>query len=56
MDEHLFSYRALAKFLGLSTGNFSLRMRGERNFTAKDIAKLVKIFNKPAEYLMARND
>ena len=31
-------------------------MRGERNFTRKDIAKLVEIFGLPAEYLLARDD
>ena len=31
-------------------------MRGKINFTAKDIAKPVEIFNKSAEYLMQRDD
>ncbi len=54
ISELQISYRSLAKLLSLSQSIFSRKMRGERNFTAKDIAKLVKIFNKPAEYLMAR--
>ncbi|MBR0261502.1 MAG: hypothetical protein IJQ85_06870 [Selenomonadaceae bacterium] len=36
--------------------NLSRKMRGKIKFTAKDIAKLVEIFGKPAEYLMARAD
>lgn len=54
--ERRFSYSMLAKLMGLSMVNISRKMRNERNFTAKDIAKLVEIFGLPAEYLMARED
>ena len=56
MDKHMFSYSSLAKLMGLSRQSVSAKMRGENNFTIKDILKLVEIFNKPAEYLMARDD
>ena len=56
IDKHKLSYRTLEKLLGLSTGCISMKMRGERKFTARDITKLVEIFGKPAEYLMARDD
>lgn len=56
MDKQQISYRDLSKLLGLSQANFSRKMIGLRKFTNKDIAKLVEIFNKPAEYLLARDD
>ncbi len=40
----------------LSLMSVSLKMREKYNFTVKDIAKLVEIFGKPAEYLMQRDD
>ncbi len=40
----------------LSLMSVSLTMREKYNFTVKDIAKLVEIFGKPAEYLMQRDD
>ncbi|MBE8949754.1 MAG: helix-turn-helix domain-containing protein [Quinella sp. 3Q1] len=56
MDELHITYRGLTILMGVSIVNISRKMRGERNFTAKDIAKLVEIFGCPAEYLMARDD
>ena len=56
MDKHYISYAALAKLLGLARRTVSEKMRGEYNFTAQNIAKLVEIFDKPAEYLIARDD
>lgn len=56
MDKQYISYTALGELLGLSYQTISKKMRGERNFTAKDIAKLVEIFGKPAEYLLERDD
>lgn len=56
LKKYRFTYVALAERMGLSIANFSRKMRGERNFTAKDIAKLVEIFDKPAKYLIARNN
>ena len=56
INEHKLSYRALAKLMGLSLKSISFKMHGERKFTAEDIAKLVEIFGKPAEYLMKRDD
>ena len=54
LDARQMSYAALAKLLGLSAGKVSMKMRCERNFTAKDKAKLVEIFGKPIEYLLER--
>ena len=56
LDARQLSYNGLAKLLDLSHQNISLKMSGKKNFTAKDSAKLVEIFDKPAEYLMARDD
>ena len=56
LDDYNFSYSELAKLIGLSFGTVSDKMRGERKFTSRDIAKLVKIFGKPADYLLARDD
>ncbi len=50
------SYRALARLMGLCSTSISLKMRGEQNFTAAQVAKLVEIFGKPADYLMQRDD
>ena len=56
MDNRQLSYKSLARLLGLSTGIISLKMRCERKFTEQDIAKLVEIFDKPADYLMTRDE
>lgn len=56
ISKYNLSYRALAKLMGLSSSIISFKMRGEYKFTEKDIAKLVEIFGKPAEYLMKRDD
>ena len=53
---HNFEYANLAEFLGLSRGNIFRKMRGGRNFTERDKAKLVEIFNKPIEYLLERTE
>lgn len=54
IEKRQLSNNALAKIIGMSTSSVSMKMHGKKNFTAKDIAKLVEIFGKPAEYLMAR--
>ena len=56
LDAHQLSYIKLAKLLGLSQVNVSRKMRGERNFTERDNVKLVEIFGKTIEYLLARDD
>ena len=55
MDARQITYSALAKLLGLKQSTISQKMCGRRNFTAEQIAKLVEIFGKPAEYLMAHD-
>ena len=55
MDKRQITYEALAKLLELNPATISEKMTGKYNFTAKDIAKLVEIFGKPADYLMARS-
>lgn len=56
LDDHNLSYNAFAKLLGLSQSVVSAKIRGEHNFTTRDKAKLVEIFNKPIEYLLARSE
>lgn len=41
MVEQGFTYKSLAKRLGLSLSSFSMKMLGKRNFTTKDLGKLV---------------
>lgn len=54
LDAHQLSYAMLAQLLGLSASNLARKIRGERNFTDKDKAKLEEIFGKSAEYLLQR--
>ena len=56
LDARHMSYRALAKLLSTSHSVVACKMRGERNFTVKDKAKLEEIFGKPIEYLLKRSD
>lgn len=56
LDARQLSYHRLAKLLGLSQSNISIKMRGKQDFTKEQIAKLVEIFGKPAEYLMQRDE
>lgn len=56
LDEHQFSYAALAELMGTRFQNISRKMLGKRNFTDADRAKLEEIFNKPSEYLLQRED
>ncbi len=53
MDKRQLTYTALAKLLGLAPVTVSDKMRGEYNFTAKQVAKLVEIFGKTADYLLS---
>lgn len=55
LDAQELSYTALGKLLGLTQSTMSHKMRGDQNFTSEQIAKLVEFFNKPAEYLLARD-
>ena len=56
MDAVQMTIASLAKLLELTPATLSGKMRGKYNFTAKDKAKLEKIFNKPIDYLLKRND
>ena len=56
MAEQQISYTALAEILNLSESTVSDKMRGKRDFTAAQVAKLVEIFGKPADYLMKRDE
>lgn len=56
MDKQQMTYSTLAQLLSLCHQSVSLKMLGKRNFTARDVEKLVEIFGKPADYLMARDD
>ena len=55
MDARQITYSALAKLLGLTQPTISGKMSGRRNFTEADKAKLVEIFDKPIDYLLARD-
>ena len=52
IDAHHLTYTTLAKLMGLARISVSAKMRGKRNFTEDDKAKLVEIFGKPIEYLL----
>lgn len=56
IDNRQLSYNGLAKLMCLSVASVSRKMGGKRKFTTNEIDKLVEIFNKPAEYLMQRDD
>lgn len=55
IDKQNFSYKRLAKLLGLSDTALSRKMRGIYNFSESQITKLVEIFGKPSEYLMTHS-
>ncbi len=57
LDKRHLSYSALARLMGFSSHKpVSLKMCGKIRFTDRDKAKLVEIFGKPIEYLLARDD
>lgn len=56
MDDRQLSYVALEKLMGLPKNTLSPKMRGERSFTDEDKIKLIELFQKPIEYLLARDD
>ena len=56
IDKQQLSYHALAKLMEIAQASISRKMSGKRKFNENEIAKLVEIFGKPAEYLMARDD
>lgn len=56
MDKQKLTYVKFAKLLKLARTSISLKMNGKRNFTKNQIAKLVEIFGKPAEFLLQRDD
>lgn len=56
IDERQFSYRSLAKLMGISDMSVSCKMRCKQKFTADEIKKLEEIFGKPAAYLLQRFD
>lgn len=55
MDVRGIIYPAMAKLLDMSLTAFSMKMRGERNFTDKNKEKSAEFFGKPIEYLFAYN-
>ena len=52
----IFTYIEFAIVMNSSLPSIRLKMRGKRKFSKKDHAKLVKIFDKPIEYLLERED
>ena len=51
IDKRHLTYRGLSKLTGISKSALPLKMSGKVKFTANEIAKLVELFGKPAEYL-----
>lgn len=56
MEKQKLTYTALAELLGISVSSLSMKMHGKQNFTARDKAKLIEIFDKPIEYLFQRDE
>ena len=50
------TYRKLVDLMNISHQSLSRKMSGKRRFHDNEVEKLVEIFGKPAEYLMARDD
>ena len=50
------TYSALAERMGLTQPALSMKIRDMRMFTEKDAENLVKIFDRPIEYLLQRDD
>lgn len=55
MNNHCLSYMSLGKLLDVTKAAISAKMRGKKNFTKEQIAKLEEIFGLPAEYLLKRD-
>ena len=56
MDKRHLTNTALATIVGLTQQAVSEKMRGNVNFTMRQVDKLVEFFGLPAEYLLARDD
>lgn len=50
------SYGALARLMDWDKNSFARKMRGDRSFMYKEKNKLAEFFDKPVEYLFARNE
>jgi len=56
MKKRQLTYAALATIVDLPRQTVSEKMRGNQNFTMRQVDKLVEFFGLPAEYLLARDD
>lgn len=56
IDKRHLTYRGLSKLTGISKSALPLKMSGKVKFTADEIAKLVELFGKPADYLMYKEE
>ena len=56
LDAHQLSYSALANLMEMAMPTVSDKIRGKYNFNERDKANLIKIFDKPIEYLLQRAD
>ena len=56
MDAMQMSVAALARFLGIRSSTLSAKIRGKRNFTSEQIAKIEELLQKPAPYLFERDE
>ena len=56
IDKRHLTYRGLSKLTGISKSALPLKMSGKVKFTADEIAKLVELFGKPADYMMYKEE
>lgn len=56
IDKRYLTYSALAKIMELPLTSLAYKIRSNRNFTTNERDKLEEIFDKPAKYLLARDD
>ena len=56
LEARQLSYVAFAKLLDLNPSTISEKMRGRKNFTDEQRAKIEEFFGKPAEYLFQRDE
>ena len=56
MERLQLTYTALAERMGLTQPALSMKIRDKLSFTEKDAENLVKIFDRPIEYLLQRDD
>ena len=56
LDAHQLSYSSLVNLMEMAMLTVSDKIRGKYNFNERDKSNLIKIFDKPIEYLLQRAD